>query len=240
MNTLKNLMSTMAAAKMNVLHLHASDHCRFGVESKLYPNLTNALVGIKAGHYSQADIKALIAYGGTLGIRVVPEFDIPGHSKGFEPLAYGPKPAIKFCTNVSTRSQLYNDPEGVTYETVHAIMKEMATLFTDEVFNIGSDETAKKGTCSVNSTFAIERKVLQAIQTEFKKTPEGWEEVFFDAGAATMETIVDAWARHSPAEITKTGRKAINSNASHFYFTGPVPKEIPAVDSLSNPCCSPL
>ena len=32
----KNLMDTMAGAKLNVLHLHASDMCRFGVESKLY------------------------------------------------------------------------------------------------------------------------------------------------------------------------------------------------------------
>jgi len=32
--TVRNLMDTMAANKLNVLHLHASDHCRFGVESK--------------------------------------------------------------------------------------------------------------------------------------------------------------------------------------------------------------
>jgi hypothetical protein len=44
-------------------------------------------------------------------------------------------------------------------------------LFTDEVFNIGSDETSAKGRCSVNTSFAIERRLLQAIQTDFKKTP---------------------------------------------------------------------
>ena len=45
--TLKNLIDTMAAVKLNVLHLHASDMCRFGVESKLYPNLTASLSGIR-------------------------------------------------------------------------------------------------------------------------------------------------------------------------------------------------
>jgi len=212
----------MAANKLNVLHLHASDMCRFGVESKLYPNLTAALTGIKAGHYTQADIKQLIAYAANLGVRVVPEFDIPGHSKGFEPLSYT-KDGIQFCTDDSTRSQLFDDPAGNTYKIVHDLMQEMAGLFTDEVFNIGSDETGTKGRCQGNNTEGIERKVLLAIQNEFKKTPEGWEEVFFDAGAATMQTIVNAWSRHKPEEITSTGRRAVESAESHFYFTGAAP-----------------
>ena len=78
MDTLHDLLTTMAANKLNVLHLHASDFCRFGVESKLFPNLTQALTGVKGGFYTQADIKALIAFAGGLGIRIVPEFDIPG------------------------------------------------------------------------------------------------------------------------------------------------------------------
>lgn len=70
-DTLHDLLTTMAANKLNVLHLHASDFCRFGVESKLFPNLTQALTGIKGGFYTQADIKALIEFAGGLGIRVV-------------------------------------------------------------------------------------------------------------------------------------------------------------------------
>ena len=38
---------------------------------------------------------------------------IPGHSKGFEPLAYTPG-QIEFRTDDETRSQLYNDPAGNT------------------------------------------------------------------------------------------------------------------------------
>ena len=61
------------------------------------------------------------------------------------------------------------------------------------------------------------------MQNDFKKTPAGWEEVLFDAGAATPQTIVDAWARHTPAEIAATGRRAIQSADSHFYFTSAAP-----------------
>jgi hexosaminidase len=52
----QNLLDTLQAAKLNVLHLHASDHCRFGVESLLYPNLTAALTGVLGGFYSQASV----------------------------------------------------------------------------------------------------------------------------------------------------------------------------------------
>lgn len=128
-------MDTMAANKLNVLHLHASDECRFGVESKNYPNLTNWLTGIHSGHYSQPDVASLIAYGKQRGIRVVPEFDIPGHSRGFIPVE---SQGATFCTPTSAdRSQLYGDPSGSTYKVLHTVLGEMANLFTDEVFHIG-------------------------------------------------------------------------------------------------------
>ena len=57
-----------------VLHLHASDMCRFGVESKLYPALHTKMTAPAEHYYSQDDIKAMIKYGKTNGIRVVPEF----------------------------------------------------------------------------------------------------------------------------------------------------------------------
>jgi hexosaminidase len=48
------------------------------VESKVFPNLTASLTGIHAGFYTQDDIRTMIAYGKDRGIRVVPEFDVPG------------------------------------------------------------------------------------------------------------------------------------------------------------------
>ena len=74
MDLVKNLMDTMAANKMNVLHLHASDMCRFGVESKLYPALHTKMTAPAEHFYSQDDIKDMIKYGKKNGIRVVPEF----------------------------------------------------------------------------------------------------------------------------------------------------------------------
>lgn len=92
MPLLQNVIDAMAASKMNVLHIHASDMCRWSVQSLLYPELTasNVSTGHPAldaawlsgkGVHSQDDISGLVAYARDRGIRVVPEFDMPGTPK---------------------------------------------------------------------------------------------------------------------------------------------------------------
>jgi hexosaminidase len=215
----ENLLDTMASVKLNVLHFHASDHCRFSVESKVVPNLTAALTGDYAGYYTQDDIKSLIAYAQKRGIRVVPEFDIPGHSRGWLPAKSA---GVQFCTDDDHTSQMFNDPENKTRDVVAAVFKEMADLFTDEVFHIGADETSKTGVCSVQSTFDFEQEMLHIVEG-YGKTVSGWEELYFDVHAGSTTAIINAWSRHTASEITATGRKAVESKSNHFYFTRPAP-----------------
>lgn len=150
MPLVKNLLDTMAAVKLNVLHLHAADFCRFAVESKTFPNLTASLQGDRAGHYTHADIGAMISYAADRGIRVVPEFDVPGHSRGLLPI----EPSVQFCEPSSpSRNQLYDDPEGHTYAAVHALLKEMAGIFSDDVMCAPSThpEVARPPTASCSN-----------------------------------------------------------------------------------------
>jgi hexosaminidase len=79
----KSMLDGMALVKLNILHFHLSDQCRFSIESKRYPALTANLTGLQAGHYSQDDIRDLVTYAGDRGIRVIPEFDVPGHTGGW-------------------------------------------------------------------------------------------------------------------------------------------------------------
>lgn len=219
MNTTYGILDVMAAAKMNVLHLHASDQCRWSVQSNKYPNLTDALTGILGGYYSQSDIASLVSYAGDRGITLVPEFDIPGHSRGIIPLQYMQN-GVQFCEPTDpTRTQLYGDPLNQTYNVITSLFSEMAALFPNSVFHIGSDETAALGPCTVSSTFALERAILQFVKHDLNKTPAGWEEVLFDAGAATPDTIVYAWSQYTPVDVIAAGNRAINAEGSHFYLT---------------------
>jgi len=221
MDVLKNLMDTMLTVKLNVLHLHASDECRFSVESKLYPNLTASLNGVLGGFYTQDDIRSLVAYGNARGIRIVPEFDIPSHSRGLRPIK---SDGVVFCNEDDTQSQIYGDPNNSTLGVLKNLFSEMSSLFPDEVFHIGADETSALGPCTVESTFGLERTVLNFLEgSTINKTVAGWEEVLFDAGAATNKTIVYAWSRHTPQQIIDLGRRAIDSASGDFYMTSPAP-----------------
>ena len=72
--TLKRQIDMMELVKLNVLHLHLSANEGFRVESRLYPKLTEGLTDF----YSQDDIRALVTYAADRGVRIVPEFGVPG------------------------------------------------------------------------------------------------------------------------------------------------------------------
>ena len=225
LSLLHNLIDTMSGVKLNVLHLHLSDFCRFAVESKLYPNLTASLVGANAGHYTQDEIRALVVYAKDRGVRVVPEFELPGHALGFKPIAT--PGGLEFCATCAypggcMPSQLKATPG--TFRVLHEILGEMATLFEDHVFHIGADETFVKAGdgCDESSTAVLERRVVEAVADDFNKTPAGWEQVLFENAAATKDTIVYSYMQ-SPgvAAVTATGHRAVECNAS-MYFTVPM------------------
>ena len=63
--------------KMNVLHLHLSDDQGFRFGSEAFPEL------VSTDNYSMDELRQLIAYAADLGVRVVPELDVPGHTSSW-------------------------------------------------------------------------------------------------------------------------------------------------------------
>ena len=75
---IKRNLDGMAAVKLNVLHWHLSDDQGFRVESQVLPRLHQ--IGGANGFYTQTEVREVLAYAAARGIRVVPEFDVPGHA----------------------------------------------------------------------------------------------------------------------------------------------------------------
>jgi hexosaminidase len=65
----------MELSKLNVLHLHLSDDQGFRVES-----LQHRLLHDRKDFFTQKDIRYLVEYARQRRIRIMPEFDIPGHT----------------------------------------------------------------------------------------------------------------------------------------------------------------
>jgi hexosaminidase len=154
---LKKNIDAMAVVKLNVLHIHLTDDEGFRVESKLYPKLHQ--LGSNGRYYSQSELVDLVKYASDRGIIIVPEFDLPGHSRswfaGYPELASAPgpyKPGPRFTFDPSApREQLAEavksaptptlDPtREEVYDFLYNFFGEMANIFPAPYFHIGADE----------------------------------------------------------------------------------------------------
>jgi hexosaminidase len=75
---IERTLDAMAAVKMNVFHWHLTDDQGFRIESLVFPKLTG--MGSDGEYYTQRQAREVVAYARARGIRVVPEFDMPGHA----------------------------------------------------------------------------------------------------------------------------------------------------------------
>ena len=145
MPVVKRTLDGMAAVKLNVLHLHLTEDQGFRIESRKYPRLPEH--GSDGNYFTQDQIREIVAYAAERGIRVVPEFDMPGHATswlvGHPELASQPGPYA-----IERRWGIFDpalDPTNdAVYELLDGFLGEMAALFPDPYLHIGGDEVNGK------------------------------------------------------------------------------------------------
>ena len=85
---LKQDLDLMSAYKLNVFHWHLTDNPAWRIECKVYPQLNDAKYQTKGRDegrfYTYDEIRDVIAYAKERGIMIIPEIDMPGHSKYFK------------------------------------------------------------------------------------------------------------------------------------------------------------
>jgi hexosaminidase len=226
---LRNL-EAMAAVKLNVFHWHLSDDQGFRVESRLFPWLQGK--GSDGHFYTQAEIRRVVAFARDRGIRVIPEFDIPGHSTswfaGYPSLASAPGPyqaGHNFGGYVATMDPTREE----TYKFLDAFIGEMALLFPDPFFHIGGDEVNGrqwKESAHVQA-FAKAHKLtemhelqlyfnrrLQRILARHGKTMVGWDEILQPDLA--KGTVIQSW--RGQASLAESANKGYRGILSWGYY----------------------
>jgi hexosaminidase len=231
MDVVQRTLDGMEAVKMNVLHFHLSEYQAFRVESKKFPKLHE--MGSNGLYYTQGEIKELIAYARDRGIRVVPEFDMPGHSTswfvGYPELASGPGP-YELEKRWGVFDPAMDPTKESTYKFLEKFIGEMADLFPDDFFHLGGDEVNGKqwnANAEIQSFMkSHELKNNADLQTYFnqhvvkiiekhKKTPVGWDEVL--TPDLPKDVVVQSWrGPESEAKAVQDGHRALLSNGYYI------------------------
>ncbi|WP_430933003.1 beta-N-acetylhexosaminidase [Saccharicrinis sp. 156] len=230
---LKQVLDYMVELKLNVFHMHLSDDQGFRMEIESYPklneigswrvdyNTTDENVnsywgrpeqkkGDKAtygGYYTKSELKELIAYAHERNIQILPEIDVPGHSRAII-ASYPELSCSKNKTYVATGWSRLNNTlcpsNEATYQMMSSVIKEVAELFPMEYIHIGGDECYRhywekhdqcndfmksnslKDTRELQSYFI--HKMEELVRANGKKMM-GWDEVL-DGGLAPNTTVM--------------------------------------------------
>ena len=257
-------IDVLSSYKINIFHLHLTDDQGWRIEIKKYPNLTKKgawradRTGIAwwsrehatadepktvGGFYTQEDLKDIIAYAKTRNVEIIPEIDVPAHSKAliaayphlfcydevpegvnFEVAVGGKAPDNALCAGKET-----------TYEFLEDVIREVAALFPSNYLHIGGDECNKsnwkkcphcqkvkednnlKDEEELQSYF-IQR--MHKIVTAQNKTMIGWDEVL--SGNGVKGATIMAWRRgkHTPElQAPREGYPTIMTSYLHSYIS---------------------
>lgn len=246
-SVIERTLDGMAAVKLNVFHWHLSDDQGFRMQSKLFPLLTGA--GSGGQYYTQEQAREVVSYARARGIRVIPEFDMPGHTSswmvGYPQLASAAGP-FRIQTRFGVFDPTMDPTRDSTYQFLDKFIGEIATIFPDRYVHIGGDENngvewrqnpriqAFMRTHHMTTTAELQayfnQRLLQIIKKHGKRMI-GWDEVLTPGLPSSV--AIQSWRGYeSLAQAARQGYDGLLSAgyyldhmapASEFYKADPIP-----------------
>jgi len=249
--TVKKYIDWMAFHKINKFHWHLTDDNGWRVEVKKYPKLTElgAWRGDNevlkpafgsgsnryGGFYTQKEIKEIVAYAAERHIEIIPEIDLPGHSKAVT-ASY---PAVG-CDGEDKSVSVQGEGQNVwcvgkesNFKMLENIIKEVAALFPSKYFHIGGDEVnydawdkcphcqalmKEKGMVKHEELLNYFVRRMESILEKNGKHMAGWDEIL-DGGDLKPETRVYAWRSVAKGiESVSKGQPTIMMPGEFCYF----------------------
>jgi hexosaminidase len=230
LEVLKRTLDGMAAVKLNVFHFHLSEDQGFRIESRRFPRLHE--LGSDGLYFTQDQVRELIAYARDRGIRVVPEFDVPGHSTswlvGHPELGSVPGPF-----SLVRRWGIFDNNLNPSNEEVYALLDgflgEMAALFPDPYLHIGGDEVTPRqwnqNPGILEFMFQNDLRNARDLQAHFNrrvstilerhgKRMMGWDEILHPD--LPGDIVVHSW--RGPAALAEAARHGYDGVLSNGYY----------------------
>ncbi len=250
---LHDLLDLCALYRLNHLHWHLTDDEAWRLEIRALPQLTErgawrgpdqtlpAQMGTGAsphgGYYSQAEVRSLVARAGQLGLRIIPEIDLPGHARALLhalPELNDPEDQSDYLSVQSYRDNTLNPGVAGTLDTLKTILAEVVNLFPEVPIHLGSDEVpagvwqqspaarALAQAQDLDSTDRLHGWLLGELEhwlrAEHGRAISGWEEIIVDE-VVGPETTVYAWqGAEAGLAAARAGYQVVMTPAQHCYL----------------------
>ena len=248
----KRVIDFMAYCKLNKLHLHLVDNPAWRIEIKKYPHLAQE-GGFRGGdsklhpiygrfnekyggYYTQDEMRDIVAYAKARNIEIIPEIDMPGHSKALGVI----HPAILCDYTPDTSATNGIDTRNVwcvakeeNYALIEDIVKELVEIFPSEYIHIGGDEVkfslwepcpncnklmAEKGLTSYEQLEQHFINRVSEILGKYNRKAVVWDEAV-EGGLLPKSTLVTGWRGVNHClTTTANGYQTIIMPSSVFYL----------------------
>ncbi len=257
---LKKQLRMMARYKINRFHWHLSDDPGWRLEVKRYPQLTDSTAfrpqylwedwgraggrfcdaktkGAYGGYYTQKDVREIVEYARRLHITVVPEIDVPGHSRA----VLAAFPELSCSGKPYENSELCMGNEK-SFEFVTNVLSEVIELFPGEYIHIGGDEADRSHWKNCPKCQALMQKEgitsVSQLQSRFTRRLEdwliahdrkllGWDEIM-EGGLSPRATVMSwrgerfgVWAVREGHDVIMTQWQCYLDNAQDDPTTEP-------------------
>ncbi len=188
------------------------------------------------GYYTQDDMREMIAYAALRNIEIIPELNMPGHSRAIA--SVHPEIRCNFpADTISTIGYDYRSAWCVAreenYALIEDIIDEVCALFPSKVIHIGGDEVdmsqwqrcpdcrrlmQERGMTSAHSLEDLFLARVSAMLEKHGKTPGVWNEAAH-TGDFTRESLIYGWADVKACRnATAKGYKTVVMPGQYFYF----------------------
>jgi hexosaminidase len=229
----------MAYSKFNVFHWHIVDDQSYPLQSLRYPKLTENGRYTKDHVYTQNDVKNIIKHARLRGIRVIPEFDSPGHVAAFGRTF---PELITVCWNngkpyqgiysVQAKAEIFNPTIEELYPIVENVLNEFKDLFPDEYVHLGNDEVyyecwksnpnitqwmLENGFTKYNQLEAYYSAKLLGIAKKLNKKVTVWQDVYDNHVELEKTTQIQIWKDTSTLSYHATWQEYLSNITRDGY-----------------------